>query len=135
MHASRRRLLLTSLAAALAWLFPRGAAAGNAGSGSALSPSQNPSSPLPRTRAPRQPGDPEDPENPNGTPPAASSKALLEQRQKDIKKEIERLYDLASQLKAEIEKTDSTAVLSLAMLKKAEEIEKLAKHIKENAKG
>ena len=42
---------------------------------------------------------------------------------------------LTSLLKAEIEKTDSTAVLSLAMLKKAEEIEKLAKHIKENAKG
>jgi hypothetical protein len=125
MLASRRRWLLTSFAAALASLFPR-----------AASPAQNPtSSPLPRTRTPRQPGDPEDPENPNGNPPAASSKALLEQRQKDIKKEIERLYDLASQLKAEIEKTDSTAVLSLAMLKKAEEIEKLAKHIKENAKG
>ena len=134
MHSSRRRLLLTSFAAALASLFPRAAAAGNA-AGSAQSPSQNPTSPLPRTRTPRQPGDPEDPENPNGNPPAASSKALLEQRQKDIKKQIEKLYELASQLKDEIEKTDSTAVLSLAMVKKAEEIEKLAKHIKDNAKG
>ena len=129
MHSSRRHLLFTSLAAAVGVLLTGVAPAGGATQNS----TQNP--PLPRTRTPRQPGDPEDPENPNGNPPAASSKALLEQRQKDIKKEVERLYELASQLKAEIEKTDSTAILSLPMLKKAEEIEKLAKHIKENAKG
>jgi len=41
---------------------------------------------------------------------------------------VERLYDLAKQLKADVEKTDST-VLSLALMKKPEEIEKLAKHI------
>jgi hypothetical protein len=130
MHSSRRHVLLTSFAAAFGALFTRVSAA--AAPDARQSSTQNP---LPRTRTPRQPGDPEDPENPNGNPPAASSKALLEQRQKDIKKEIERLYELASQLKTEIEKTDSTAILSLPMLKKAEEIEKLAKHIKDNARG
>ena len=60
---------------------------------------------------------------------------MLEQRQKDIKKEVERLYKLASDLKEEVEKTDATTTLSLPMVKKAEEIEKLAKQIKENAKG
>jgi hypothetical protein len=74
--------------------------------------------------------------NPNSANfPAASSKAMLEQRQKNIKKDVEKLYDLAAQLKVEVEKTDSTTVLSLAMLKKAEEIEKLAKQIKDHAKG
>jgi hypothetical protein len=34
-----------------------------------------------------------------------------------------------------VDKTDSAKVLSLAMLKKAEEIEKLAKDIKSRAKG
>ena len=67
--------------------------------------------------------------------PAASSKAMLEERQKSLKKDVEKLYDLAAQLKVEVEKTDSTTVLSLAMLKKAEEIEKLAKQIKDHAKG
>jgi len=38
-------------------------------------------------------------------------------------------------LKAEVEKTDSVQVLSLAMLRKADEIEKLAKEIKSRAKG
>jgi hypothetical protein len=68
-------------------------------------------------------------------PAAASKKALLEQRQKDIKKDIEKLFDLATQLKAEVEKTDATTTLSLAMVRRAEEIEKLARQIKDNAKG
>src|SRR6267143_2577454 len=88
-------------------------------------------------RGRRRPDGSEDPStNPNSANlPGASSKALLEERQKNIKKEVEKLYDLASQLKTEVEKTDSTTVLSLAMVKKAEEIEKLAKQIKDHAKG
>jgi hypothetical protein len=68
-------------------------------------------------------------------PAAATKKALLEQRQKDIKKDIEKLFDLATQLKAEVEKTDATTTLSLAMVRRAEEIEKLARSIKDKAKG
>jgi hypothetical protein len=121
MSASRRRLLLMSLAA----------------SGSLLLGFRRPQAPAPtpQGRPPRSPTDSAgDSENPLNAP-SPGSKAILEQRQKDIKKQIEKLYDLASQLKAEVEKTDATVVLSLAMVKKAEEIEKLAKHIKENAKG
>ncbi len=74
--------------------------------------------------------------NPNSANlPANSSKAMLEERQKSIKKDVEKLYDLAAQLKTEVEKTDSTTILSLAMLKKAEEIEKLARQIKDHARG
>jgi hypothetical protein len=65
----------------------------------------------------------------------SATKALLEENNKDIKKNVEKLYQLASDLKAEVEKTDSVQVLSLAMVKKAEEIEKLAKNIKTRAKG
>ena len=68
-------------------------------------------------------------------PEAATKKAMLEQRQKDIKKDIEKLFDLATQLKAEVEKTDATTTLSLAMVRRAEEIEKLARQIKDYAKG
>jgi hypothetical protein len=68
-------------------------------------------------------------------PEAATKKAMLEQRQKDIKKDIEKLFDLATQLKAEVEKTDATTTLSLAMVRRAEEIEKLARQIKDNARG
>ena len=62
-------------------------------------------------------------------------KNVLQANDKDIKKSVEKLFQLASELKAEVDKTDSAQVLSLAMLRKAEEIEKLAKEIKSRAKG
>jgi hypothetical protein len=42
---------------------------------------------------------------------------------------------LASELKVEVEKMDSVQVLSIAMLRKTEDIEKLAKEIRSRAKG
>ena len=71
----------------------------------------------------------------NGPGQPSRTKTVLEQRQKDIKKDVEKLFDLATQLKTEVEKTDATAVLSMAMVKKAEEIEKLAKQISNHARG
>jgi hypothetical protein len=90
-----------------------------------------------RSRSRRRPDGSEDPaNNPNApNPAAASSKAMLEERQKNIKKDVEKLYNLAAQLKTEVEKTDSTSVLSVSMLKKTEEIEKLARQIRDHAKG
>jgi hypothetical protein len=67
--------------------------------------------------------------------PKVDTKTILEANQKDIKKNVERLFQLASELKTEVEKTDSVQVLSLALLKKTEEIEKLAKDIRSRAKG
>ena len=67
--------------------------------------------------------------------PSPDPKLILEANQKDIKRDVEHLYDLASELKAEVEKTDSVQVLSLTMLRKTEEIEKLAKGIRSRAKG
>ena len=43
--------------------------------------------------------------------------------------------ELAEDLKKEVDKTDSADVLSLQMVKKAEEIEKLARQIKNLARG
>jgi len=67
------------------------------------------------------------------SPPRLDSKTILASNQKDIKKSVERLFQLASELKAEVEKTDSAKVLSLILLKKSEEIEKLAKEIHSRA--
>ena len=67
--------------------------------------------------------------------PKPDPKLILESNQKEIRKNVERLYDLASELKAEVEKTDAVRVLSMAMVRKTEEIEKLAKEIRSRAKG
>jgi RNase P subunit RPR2 len=66
-------------------------------------------------------------------PPA--EKRMLEENEKDIKKKVEKLYELATELKAEVDKTDSSKVLSLNLIRKAEEIEKLAHDIKNRSKG
>ena len=68
-------------------------------------------------------------------PDAATRAALAEQNRKAIKKDVERLFELATQLKTEVEQTDSATFLSLPVMKKAEEIEKLAKHVKGSAKS
>ena len=69
-------------------------------------------------------------------PPAKQQqRAMLKANQKDIKRDVQRLFELAEELKKEVEKTDSSEVLSLTLVHKAEEIEKLAKHIKGLARG
>jgi hypothetical protein len=68
-------------------------------------------------------------------PTKLDPKTILESNQKDIKKSVERLFQLASDLKAEVEKTDAVKILSVVMLKKTEEIEKLAKEIRSRAVG
>ena len=67
--------------------------------------------------------------------PKVDKKAALKDSEKQIQQDVQRLYTLASELKEEVSKTDSTSVLSLAVVRKAEEIEKLAKQIKNLARG
>ena len=55
-------------------------------------------------------------------------------RQKKLQADTERLLTLATQLKEEVEKTDKNT-LSLEVIKKADEIEKLAKSVKDRMKG
>ena len=66
---------------------------------------------------------------------AATRKSELEGNEKDVKKKVEKLFRLATELKEEVDKTDAVKVLSVAMLRKTEEIEKLAKDIRARAKG
>jgi hypothetical protein len=100
-------------------------------SGLASGPSggQNPIiKPPPQTPATQAP-DSDNPAMPN------PDKAILQANDKDMKKKVEQLYKLASELKDQVEKTDSTKVLNLDLMKKAEEIEKLAHDIKNRSKG
>jgi hypothetical protein len=91
---------------------------------------------LPAAQVPGpRPQNPQQSKDDDSNAPKLDPKLILEANQKEIKKNVEKLYDLASELKAEVEKTDSVHVLSMAMLRKADEIEKLAKEIKSRAKG
>jgi hypothetical protein len=62
-----------------------------------------------------------------------AKKANLE-RQASLKADTEKLLKLSTELKDYVDKTNEN-VLSMEVLKKAEEIEKLAKSVKEKMKG
>lgn len=64
---------------------------------------------------------------------AMEKKANL-QRQEDIRKDTEKLLELATELKQEVDKSNENT-LALGVVKKAEEIEKLAKSVKNKMKG
>jgi hypothetical protein len=83
----------------------------------------------------QRPQNPQPPKEEEPSPPKIDSKLILEANQKEIRKNVEKLYGLASELKAEVEKTDAVLVLSVAMLRKTDEIEKLARDIRNRAKG
>ena len=88
--------------------------------------------PIPSPNAPN----PNFPAGINGPPvmkPDAPGPPPLNQEQ--IAAMVQQLYKLASELKDEVEHTNLTAVFPVSFLKKAQQIEKLAKQIKDRAKG
>jgi peptidoglycan hydrolase CwlO-like protein len=70
-----------------------------------------------------------------GPPVTTDSKVSNKQNQEEIKSDVSRLYEMVSELKEQVEHTDANSTLSLSVVKKAQQIEKLAKQIKELAKG
>lgn len=62
------------------------------------------------------------------------AKKQNEQRQADIKKDTDKLLELATELKEYVDKTNEN-VLSMDVVKKAEQIEKLAHSVREKMKG
>lgn len=70
-------------------------------------------------------------------PPAAlpPTKAQLRQNQRDIRKDVDQLFSLAQELKNLADKNDAATELSVNLLQKTEEIEKLAKKIHDLARS
>jgi hypothetical protein len=88
------------------------------GSGGGPRPSSNIPPPTPR------PGSRGNiPEAPKADP------RTLKLNETDIKRDVERLAQLAQELKRQIEATDNTKILSVDMIKKTQEIERLAHQI------
>ena len=60
-------------------------------------------------------------------------KEANKKRQEDIKNDTEKLFQLATELKAAVDKSNEN-LLSLDVIRKADEVEKLAKRVKEKMK-
>jgi glutamate/tyrosine decarboxylase-like PLP-dependent enzyme len=94
---------------------------------------QNPPTPPPKP----QPGYTPNPAEVHSNPAAAAAarRARLLENEKEFREGVERLYQLASGLRDELQKTPTTEVFSLLIVRKTEEIEKLAKRLKSQAKS
>jgi len=81
------------------------------------------------------------PTNPNPNVPAVPppfrtpTHAELRKNQQEITKEVDELFTLAQQLKRQADKSDASEELSVALIDKTEQIEKLAKRIRDLARA
>jgi hypothetical protein len=84
------------------------------------------------------------PNTPNGNyppglqgprPKEPDQKAIDRANQKELRDEVSKLFEMVTELKDQVERVDAASTLSLSVVKKAQQIEKLAKQIKELAKG
>ncbi|MGH9728584.1 MAG: hypothetical protein ACRD4V_08340 [Candidatus Acidiferrales bacterium] len=100
--------------------------------GAAMLGAQVPAKP-PRSSSQQFPQD-VPPQSPLPPPPKPPTKLQLKANQKEIKKDVDQLFSLAQDLKEEAGKTDTVVVLSVAFVEKTEEIEKLAKKIRDLAR-
>jgi hypothetical protein len=68
-------------------------------------------------------------------PAMADPKARLKEEQKILRRDVNRLLQLVEDLKSESDKTPETDVLSLSLVKKTEDIEKLARQIRDRIRA
>ncbi len=71
----------------------------------------------------------------NPFPPKPDPKAVLKEEQKKLRRDVDKLLQLAQDLKDESDKTPETDVLSLSLVKKTEDIEKLARQIRDRIRS
>ncbi len=60
---------------------------------------------------------------------------ILKANREAIAKDVARMSGLVDELQKEFKENDTTEILSLDVLRKSEEIEKLAKHIRDLVRG
>jgi len=123
MMEARRCLLMTAVGA-LGFLMVKPSLRGEQGQ----SPSTPKLHPYPNGRDPNNPPSIDEPSR-------LDLKAIQQENQRKLRSDVSKLYEMAADLKTDVEKTDATATLSISVIKKAQDIEKLAKQIRSLAKG
>lgn len=98
-----------------------------------IPPAQNPPTPPPKPEPGYKPNPAEIHSNSGGA--AAGGRARLLENEKEFRDGVERLYQLASGLRDELQNIPTTEVFSIRIVKKTEEIERLAKRLKSQAKS
>lgn len=75
---------------------------------------------------------PEAPESPRNK---KRDRVLLKANREAINKDVTRMSDLVEALQKQLKESDTTDILSLDVIRKSEEIEKLARHVRDLVRG
>jgi hypothetical protein len=75
------------------------------------------------------------PEDVDPNLPHPDTKRILKANEQKIEDDVTKLYALATELRDQVKNTDSSTFLSITLVQKAEEVEKLAHQIRSLAKG
>ncbi len=113
--------------------FLSGIAATLAGARALLAGSQRNGAPPPITQIPDASGS--TPRRDIPFPPRPDPKVQLKEDQKKLRSDVDRLLQMVKDLKDESDKTPETEVLSLSLVKKTEDIEKLARQIRDRIRS
>jgi hypothetical protein len=102
-----------------------------------LSPSQAAHTGEKRPGLPPPPpaADPQDQNASNGIDPQTAKRVMAAKNEKEFREGVQKLFEMATELRDELAQAPKMNVLSVRMYKKTEEIEKLAKQLKSKAKG
>lgn len=68
-------------------------------------------------------------------PPRSDPKVQLKEEQKELRRDVDRLLQMVKEFKEESDKTPETDILSLSLVKKAEDIEKLVHQIRDRIRA
>jgi len=105
-------------------------------SGSLLLLQTQPPIPAPRRRTPVDPPEPaekQDAENPAGNS-KNTQRAQLQAQEKEFRETMDRLFTKVRDLKLQLDQFHTSEIFSVAVFKQTQEIEKLAKQLKNRAK-
>jgi hypothetical protein len=97
----------------------------------------SPPIPEPRRRTPVDPPPPAEPQDKDNSPDQSINlqRARLQDQEKQFRETIIRLYTKVSDLKTQVDALHPSQVFSIAIFKQTQEIEKLAKQLKNYAKA
>ena len=105
------------------------------GMATAYQTSQSTPQPVTRPLAPMDEGPPADPHDPTTAMREANrARSMANERQKKIAEDTTKLLQLATELKTDVDKTTKDE-MSLDVIRKADEIERLAHDVKQRMKG
>jgi len=79
--------------------------------------------------------DAQDQNAPKGIDSQTAKRVMAAKNEKEFREGVQKLFELATELRDELAQAPKMNVLSVRMYKKTEEIEKLAKQLKSKAKG